>query len=443
MSSAKEIKPEEDPGITRFRDERNLFAAMGGMAAVLDDPEIQHNAKMTKFVCESRDRIIKAYENGEPFIANNYCTAPELGEAMDLPWFMLFDAPFTLMGRQTLPEVIDDSVAMGLGTDLCTAIRTNIYYIEKNLVPVPTAAVGFVFPCDGMPMLHQVMGHSSSCWRDVPLFCPDPAPYFLDRDGRGVDYFANELRKTAAFLETHTGRKLDLDKLKAVCEESNKQYELWQEYNDLRRAVPAPHGYSMGGQVCYALAQVFGVGNPEVTQWFRDLVEMTEKKVSEGRGVVEGKKEIRMFWFDLNPTTFCDLFMPWLEEEYGAVMVMDMLGNHAYTTIDTSSEEEIWRGLAKRGLFDTPMVRQAIGTADGFVNDLTRIVEDYQIDVVIWPGHMGHKEMLGTYGIIREACRELGVHFFDIRMDIWDHRYTPVDQIKDKFTRFLSAAGYV
>ncbi len=441
MSTGNEAKT-EDPGITRFREERDLSLNLAKMAEMIEDPDMIHTARMTKFVVEARNAVVEAYEQGKPFIANNYCTAPELGVGMDLPWFMLFDAPFTMMGRQTLPEVIDESVAMGLGTDLCTAIRTNIYYVEKNLVPVPTAAVGFVFPCDGMPMLHQVMGHSSSCWRDVPLFCPDPAPYFHDGSDRGIDYFARELRKTATFLEEHTKRKLDLDKLKVVIEESNKQYELWQEYNDLRRAVPAPHGFSMGGQSCYAMAQIFGVGNPEVTDWFRDLVDMTEAKVAAGKGVVEEKKEIRVFWFDLNPTTFAADFMPWLEEEYGAVMVMDMLGNHDYTTIDTSSEDEIWRGLAKRGLFDTPMVRQAIGTADGFVNDLVRIVEDYKIDVVVWPGHMGHKEMLGTYGIMREACRELGVHFLDIRMDIWDHRYTPVDQIKDRFARFFDAAGY-
>ena len=31
-----------------------------------------------------------------------------------------------------------------------------------------------------------------------------------------------------AFLEEHTGAKLDLDRLQEVCRESNKQYELWQ-----------------------------------------------------------------------------------------------------------------------------------------------------------------------------------------------------------------------
>ena len=440
MAKGKDAKV-DDPGIERFRQERDMFANLGKLIGIIEDPEMKHSARMTEFVARSRDSVVKAYEEGRPFIANNYCTGPELGEAMDLPWFMLFDAPFTLMGRQTLPEVIDESVAMGLGTDLCTAVRTNIYYIENNLVPVPTAAVGFVFPCDGMPMLHQVMGHKSSCWRDVPLFCPDPAPYFRDDSARSIDYFANELRKAAAFLEEHTGKKLDFDKLKAIIEESNKHYELWREYNYLRRAVPAPHGHAMGGQTCYSLSQIFAVGDPEATVWFEDLVELTEEKVAAGKGVIEGKKEIRLFWFDLNPVTFADQFMPWLEEEFGAVIVMDMLGNHDYTAIDTSSEDEIWRGLAKRGLFDTPMVRQSIGTAEGFVNDLVRIVKDYKIDVVVWPGHMGHKEMLGTCGIMRETCRELGVHFLDIRMDIWDDRYTPVDQIKDKFTRFFAGVG--
>jgi hypothetical protein len=98
----------------------------------------------------------------------------------------------------------------------------------------------------------------------------------------------------------------------------------------------------------------------------------------------------------------------------------------------------MWRGLAKRGVFDTPMVRQAIGPADGFVNDLVRIVRDYRIDVVVWPGHMGHKESLAAVGIMRETCRELGVPFLDLRVDIFDKRYTTPDEIKEKFSRFFS-----
>jgi hypothetical protein len=357
---------------------------------------------------------------------------------MDLPWFMLFDAPFSMARREELPQVTDGAEAMGLGADLCTAVRTNAYYVEHGLVPAPTAAVGFVFPCDGMPMLQQIIQHSKT-WGSVPTFSPDPAPYFRD-DPRGVPYFANELRKMAAFLEKHTGRRLDMDKLKAVIHEGNKHYELWLDYNDLRRAVPSPHGFSTGGYMCYAVAQMLDVGGKDATAWFQELIALGEKKVAAGAGAVP-KEKLRLYWFDLMPSTFMHEFMPWLEEEFGAVIVMDMLGDHAYTTIDTASEETIWNGLAKRAIFDTPMVRQAIGSADGFVNDLVRVVRDYRIDVVVWPGHSGHKEALATFGIVREACRDLGVHFMDIRMDLWDGRFTTPDQIKEKFSRFFYAMG--
>jgi benzoyl-CoA reductase/2-hydroxyglutaryl-CoA dehydratase subunit BcrC/BadD/HgdB len=426
----------EHPGIAKYRADREQFMGLYAIAQQSDDPDLRIAGTLAKFLSEYRGAVIEASERGEPFISNNYCTAPEITVAMDLPWFMLFETPFIGSVSSDLSDPIDETTAMGLGTDLCTAIRASIYYVEENLVPVPTAMVGFIFPCDGMPMLHQVIKHNRN-WRHVPLFSPDP-PYF--RDDRSIDYFANELKKMTAFLEEHTGRRLDMDRLKEVIGESDKQYELWQEYNELRRAVPCPHGFGLGGSMCFAVSQLLKVGQPDGTKWFGQLVEHTEAKVERGEGAVKEEK-IRLFWFDIMPTGWIFEFMPWLEEQFGAVVVMDMFGNHPYTTIDTSNEQEIWRGLAKRGLFETPMVRQAVGPAEGFVNDLERIVEDFKIDVVVWPGHMGHKESQATFGIMRERCRDLGVPFLDLRMDIFDHRYTTPDQVKDKFSGFFAGVG--
>ncbi len=427
---------QEHPGVRRYKEERDLFHYLDELFRQNDDPEIRHSGMLAKLMSEARASVVRAYEEGEPFIADNYCTAPEIAVAMDLPWFMLYDAPFMGASQATLHDEIDATAAMGLGTDLCTAIRSSIYYVENNLVPIPTAAIGFIFPCDGMSMLHQVIKHNKQ-WCAVPMFSPDP-PYF--KDDRSVDYFANELRKMTAFLEKETGRKLDLDRLKAVIEEGEKQYALWQEYNELRRARPCPHGFDQGGAKCFAVAQVLQAGQGGGTEWFAELVELAEDKVKKGIGAVKEEK-IRLFWFDIMPTGWTYDFMPWLEEEWGAVIVMDMFGNHPYTAIDTSNEEEMWRGLAKRGVFDTPMVRQATGPAEGFVDDLVRIVKDYQIDVVVWPGHMGHKESLATFGIMRETCRELRVPFLELRMDIFDKRYTTPDEIKDKFSQFFSGLG--
>jgi hypothetical protein len=428
----------EDRGIERFKQQRDAWALLGEFAECSEDPSERHTGTYANLVADYRDSIVRAHEEGKPFIADNYCTAPEIAVAMDLPAFTLYDGIYLNLVPETLQMEIDATAAMGLTPDLCTLLRSAIYCVENGLLPVPAATVGILSPCDGMPMLQQVVKHSKH-WGQVPWFCPDP-PYF--KDDRSINYFANEIRKIVTFLEESTGRKLDLDRLKSVVEESNQHYLLWQEYTDLRRAVPCPHGFAPGGLMCFAVAQMLKPGQRVGTDWFAKLVEIAEEKVKQGLGAVE-KERVRIYWFDLLPGGWTVDFVKWLEDELGAVVVMDFFGLHPYTVIDTSDENEIWRGLAKRGLYDTPMIRQALGPAEGFVNDLQRVINDFRIDVVAWPGHMGHKEAQATVGLVREKCRELGVPFLEIGMDIFDGRYTTADQIKDKFSQFLTGVGLI
>jgi len=425
----------ESKGIARFREDRDQQWLLYELSHDSNDPEARHLGFLARLISEARGRVVDAYEAGEPFIVSNYATAPEVAVAMDLPWFQIYEG--ILIGAAslaTLSEDLDAAAAMGLCQDLCAVHRWSIYYVENDLVPIPTALIGILYPCDGMPMLHQAIERNKN-WRNVPVFSPDP-PYL--EDDRALAYFANELRKMAAFLERVTGRKLDLDRLKGIIEEGEKQYRLWAEYNELRRAVPCPHGFAQGGVWCPGVAQVLQVGQPDGTKWFAELLENAERRVTDGIGVVP-QERIRLFWFDIMPISWIYEFMPWLEQEWGAVIVMDMFGNHAYAPIDSSTEEGIWRGLARRGLFESPMIRQAIGPAQARVDDLVRIVKDYRIDVVVWPAHVGHKETHGLQGIVRETCRELDVAFLDLGMDIFDKRYTTPDEVKDKFSDFFRA----
>ena len=63
------------------------------------------------------------------------------------------------------------------------------------------------------------------------------------------------------------------------------------------------------------------------------------------------------------------------------------------------------------------------------------------MDCVIFPGHMGHKDMAASTALMRETCRELGVPFLYIGMDMCDKRYTSIDEIKDKISQFFNAMG--
>jgi len=54
---------------------------------------------------------------------------------------------------------------------------------------------------------------------------------------------------------------------------------------------------------------------------------------------------------------------------------------------------------------------------------------------------MGHKDGAATAGIMRETCRGLGVPFLHIGLDLFDRRYTSVDEVKDKVSEFFRGMG--
>ena len=421
-------------GLERFkRDRDTMQLAVQGLEQG-QSPERQLTVTLVKTMLESYNRIIECAEEGRPFIASSYANAPELFVALDLPWYTLSQIPYLPTAELHILEEIDEAERAGLGTDMCTLIRLGINNVEAGRVPLPTAFVGLLSLCDGNNMLHQAIAHNEY-WRDVPVFCTD-APY-LESD-RSVDFHAGELRQMVAFLEEHTGRKMDIDRLREVVEESNKHYELWAEYNELRRAVPCPHSAAKGAQA-WSVAQNYMVGDRRGTEWFRQLVDITEQRVSQGKGSVPNER-IRLFWFDVRAVWFPEL-TEWLKSEWGVCIVMDMTGYAPYTLIDTSSEESIFKGLAKRNLYDVPMVRHVRGTTDNLINDLVRVVKDYKIDCVVWPAHMGHKDGAASVGIMRDVCRDLGVPFLTLGLDLFDWRYTAIDEVKNRFSQFFTAMG--
>jgi len=439
MALDPEIKKKS---IIRYKEERDWFELNLMGAEALGTEEGELSVRLLKILLQSKERVLHAVENNEPFIGGYFCNAPEIFTSMGLPWFMVMETPFLAASAPFILDDIDGAENMGLGPDLCTAIRLPIYYIENNMMPIPTCCLGLIHPCDGAPMLHQVLMHNSN-WKNVPLYSCDP-PYTSDE--RAVNYFADELREMTKFIETHTGAKLDMDRLVEVCERSNQVYTMWQEYMDLRKNTPCPHGWEMGGGQVFAISQCFDVGSPLSVSWFEQLIKVGENRVKKGLGAQtkEGWEEkVRMLWFDIMPYGWIYEFMPWLEEELGAVIVNDMFGNFPYSLIDTSSEETIYHDLAKRNLLDAPMVRQARGTADNFSNDIRKMVKDFKIDVVVWPGHMGHKDGAATVGIMRETCRELDVPFMHIGLDLFDKRYTTVDEVKNRVATFLKGMGFI
>jgi benzoyl-CoA reductase subunit B len=387
-------------------------------------------------VLRQHKETVDCVANGKPLAASYFTNAPEIFTAMDIHWYHAIAQAFGA-GIEN-PHMMDDLEAlsdMPVATDVCTLLRLSLYYLDAGVLPRPTMVVPLIEPCDGVLGLHEAI-RSHKAWRGIPFFTPDP-PYYDDE--RSIDYFADELERMIGFIEEHSGHRMDYDRLKEIVESSNRQYGLWAEYNELRRVVPCPHSH-LFLMACFSLVQTAGSGAyPEHIQWYEDLIEDAEKRIGENNPEVPDQK-IRILWFDVQPIWFNDL-APWMEQEWGAVTIMCMFGFAPYTQIDTSTPRTMLQGLAKRNLLDPPMVRQARGVVDNFLTDIERLVDDYKIDCVILPGHMGHKDGSASISLMRDKCREIDVPFLNIGVDQFDRRYTTIDEIKDRISTFFAAMG--
>lgn len=404
-------------------------------AEMLQDKQINLQLPLLEATIENTKRTIECIEKDLPLLQSWYFYGPEIYAAMDLHWYSLLASGMfgRMLGSDQLMKDLEETDKLPFSKDICTIQRMMIYAVENETAPVPTINISGVKPCDGLGLMSEAISQYPA-WKNVPTFILDP-PYW--KDERAIDYYVAEFKRMVSFIEEHTGKKLDIDRLREVIKESNTQFELWMEYNELGRSVPCPHR-SFSGVAIWMTAQnnPVTIGNRKGTDYIKNILADAENRVREKKGGIENEK-IRLLWFDLSPTFSTELTQ-WLEQEWNATVVMDMVSYCPYTLIDPTSEESMFRGMAKRAINETPMVRQSQGTVDMMINDITSITRDYKIDCVIGPGHMGHKDDAASIGILREVCREIEVPFFFLEMDVWDPRYTTIDVFKDKLSQFFS-----
>lgn len=385
-----------------------------------------------RMVLKKYTRNKQAVERGEPLAAVVFPVAPEIFAAMDIPTFIVAGEP--LMGLEDPVIYIDEADRMGMASGICTLLRENVALVAQGYAPLPTVLVSTTHPCDSVNIAYQTIG-SLEGWRDIPQFAVD-GPYLTDE--RALDYYTAEIERLISFLEKHTGKKLDLERLRQVIEESNKQIDLWWEYKELRRAVPAPHAPEIQ-MMPYFVVHFWNPGDPMGTVWMQELVSDAEERVRNKKGFLPNER-IRVVWFDFRGTWRFELGF-WMEQEWGAIVVDDIWSHCTMPKIDTSSYESMIRGVAERSLDHIPMYRQFRVPAEVYLEDLVRAVKDYKADCVIWPGHMGHKDATALTGLIRDTCREIGVPFLGFWSDLFDARVTTIEAMKAEISQFFTTMG--
>lgn len=421
-------------GLSRWYEYRDRFTAMRDATASGPDA----NPLLSQFFdifLDQTNAVIDAAENDKPLLSSWYGNAAEIYEAFDIDYYCPIDF---VLAMQPFFDDIATSHSGPSPDDTCGLIQQAAIAVSEGLVPTPTHMIAMLEPCDAQLVLHELWQKTPE-WNGVPTFSLDP-PYGSTHED--FVYFAEELKRMCAWLEEQTGRKLDEDRLREICDWTNEITELWQEICELQRAVPAPLPSFVIPELTWYSTQHVNAGSEKTTQLFKMMRGAAEQAVAEGRGGLP-EERIRVYWPDLDGTWPNPVLGPWLAEEYGAIVVNTFQGEASvYTPIDTTSVDTMLYGLARRSINEVPMIRQARGTIDLFGEDIKRAVSDYKIDCVLFPGHKGHKDQAASIGFLREICREADVPLLAFTSDIFDPTWMPPDQVKRRIAEFFSAQGW-
>jgi len=351
---------------------------------------------------------------------------PEIPRAMGLTPFMTesLGLIFPLLDRDGALPYLDRVENAGYPADMCSFIKTPLGQVLAGEMPRPRVVLTTNSPCDsamaGYVPIERALG--------VPVFRLD---HPFETTERSVEYYARGLRKMIAFLERETGRTMDFDRLREICEERNRASEYLLEFRELMRNRPAP----LGGLLL--TLSIIGhevlAGTPAATTFCRRIRDEARRRVAANRGAVRDERIRVLLW---NPPFLVDggLFQ-WMEETYGAVVVMDMLGYRSYSLLDTSSPESMLKGLAY-DMMQGPMARHTRGPARNYYEDLLRLVREYRADMVLLASHQGCKNALALGGILREVLRAREVPFLDIQYDLVDPRVTSPEEIRSQVATF-------
>lgn len=371
----------------------------------------------------SLETILNAADEGKPIVFYNFTLEAELFIAMDLPHIM--PEGWThwrsiIEGESCNTPFIDAAHEAGIPPELCSADKMTIGALLLGEYPPPAMIVSASFPCDNEKIMYQIMQSLTG----APLYLLD-CPYWMD-EGEAMDYWVNQYKGLISFLEEHTGKKLDYDRLKEVTEESNRFLDYYLEAMELVKLVPMP-GTPPRGRA--------GIGLPKGTQVIKARRDNLKARAARGETQVPEEK-VRIIWAYVPTAWDMPGLEDWLEEEFGAVVPVGMLNYFPAEPVDTSTPESIIRGLAKRNL-NGFMGRYGKTSADLWLEDTLYWYEEWKGDCIILAAHMGCKYLRGNYGLLKDIAREQGIPVMLYDTDTFDPRITSREEAHAKIEQFL------
>jgi benzoyl-CoA reductase/2-hydroxyglutaryl-CoA dehydratase subunit BcrC/BadD/HgdB len=395
------------------------------------DPASHGMATLLRSVRTYLQRLLDTVDRDAPFVWYNMGFQSELiyalGDVCPITIEMLGVMHNLLGHAERALTLIDTAEAAGVPADCCSADKIGAGAMHRGLYPPPACTVGINTPCDAQVLATQVMAELTG----APMFVID-VPYANDEET--VEHVAAQLHRLVSFLENHTGRRLDIDRLREVCGRTNRMSEAVWEWLDWRKLVPLTQSSKLVAMTL--VLQILFAGTEEGVALAQALLREARERTERGERFFE--ERVRAGWYQDPVWTDMQIY-DWFERDLGLTVPVDVFGYYANVgLIDTRTKESMLRGLARKLVDCQPMGRQFRGDIDLYVNDFLHLHEAWNADCGIFAGHIACKHAWGGIGLFKEACRRADIPLLVFEFDMFDPRVTSYDDVFFQVERFVN-----
>lgn len=320
----------------------------------------------------------------------------------------------------------------GISDVICSVNKAGLGSFLAGDMPRPSVVVNGTHPCDSARMQNMVLEYHT---QDIPTFTMD-TPY--GRSEYEIQRWVKSAWELIEFMKKTTGHDLDWAKLEEYARNIHRFNVAVNETVEMHRNMPAPP--FMGLLALMWRTRLSEAGREELAiaaeklrdagLWYLDFYQRNNTPKDKLRVLVGDQT---MVWSD---------YSTWMYHHFGARVVMDYIGRSFYPAVDFSSKEAIIRTLVVEKLY-LSMIRQSHGTMELNIGETESILEEYQVDCVIFNNTAGCKHNGALKKILSDTCKKAGVPSLFIDMDIVDNRYMGEQEIKAKISNFFTTYGLV